>query len=172
MPDAVTPQVIDFTNVKDRGAFNPRHMPAGDYLGKITGVVDSPTKEKKEPQWIFTVSIAASATASYPYRCQLQESTLWKIRNLFVAAGMTVPKKRVKVDPSRIVGKSIGITLEDHEYENKLSSEIVAVFPTSDLPQTEKSASSSKAADSETEEVVEEEADADGEVEEIEVEDL
>jgi hypothetical protein len=131
MPDASS-QVLDFTNVKEGGGrFNKRHMPPGDYKAKIKAVEDSPSKKDNTPQWLFTIDVEGGG--SYPYYCKLQENQLWKIRNLFVAAGLNVPKKRVKVDPSKVVGKTIGVTLEDDEYEGKMQSVVQATFPVSEL---------------------------------------
>src|SRR5690606_37303696 len=70
---------------------------------------------------------------SYPYYCKLQENQLWKLRNLLIAAGLSVPKKKLKLDPNRVVGKTIGVTMEDDEYDGKLKSVIAAVFPAAEL---------------------------------------
>jgi hypothetical protein len=121
---------LDFTNVKEAGAFNPRRQAAGDYKAKVTAVVDAESKKSGKPQWLFTIQVNG---ASYPYYCQLEEASLWKIRNLLIAAGVNVPKKRVKVNPNIVVGKNIGVTLEDDEYDGKLKSVIQATFPASEL---------------------------------------
>jgi hypothetical protein len=121
---------LDFTNVKEAGAFNPRRQAAGDYKAKVTAVVDAESKKTGKSQWLFTIQVNG---ASYPYYCMLEESSLWKIRNLLIAAGVNVPKKRVKVNPNIVVGKTIGVTLEDDEYEGKLKSVIQATFPASEL---------------------------------------
>lgn len=133
MTDTASKRVLDFTNVKDRGAFNPRHVPAGDYRMKVTAVTETNIKDSSDKQWVFTLQLTSRSQNTYPYRCQLKENVLWKIRNLLIAAGLNVPKKKVNVDPNRVVGREIGATLEDHEYEGKMSSEVVAVFPVSDL---------------------------------------
>jgi hypothetical protein len=121
---------LDFTNVKEAGAFNPRRQAAGDYKAKVTAVVDAESKKSGKAQWLFTIQVNG---ASYPYYCMLEESSLWKIRNLLIAAGVNVPKKRVKVNPNIVVGKTIGVTLEDDEYDGKLKSVIQATFPASEL---------------------------------------
>ena len=125
-----TKMQLDFTNVKDGGSFNKKHQTPGDYRAKITKVVDAKSKKDDSKMWLFTIQVG---TGLYPFYCKIQENQLWKIRNLFVAAGINVPKKRVAVDPNKVVGKEIGVTLEDEEYEGKMQSEIGAVFPTSEL---------------------------------------
>lgn len=130
-----TKQAVDFTNVKEGGNFSKRRMPMGDYLAKITKVEDAQNKDKndKTPMWLFTFQLVKMKSATYPYYCKLQENQLWKVRNMLVAAGITVPKRRVAVDPNKLVGKLVAISLDDAEYESKEQSEIVAVFSPNDL---------------------------------------
>lgn len=151
MADKATAAGLDFTNVKDGGgSFNKKRQPEGDYKAKVTKVVDAPSKKDNVPQWLFTIE---AGTGTYPYYCKHQENQLWKIRNLLVAAGISVPKKRVKVDPNMVVGKTIGITLEDDEYDGKMQSNVAAVFPASEL--------SGDVDDEDTEEETDEEEDED-----------
>lgn len=128
---AASVEILDFTNVKER-SFSPKRMPAGDYVGVIVAV-DDHVKEGKDKQWVFTIKLKSNSSAVYPYYCQLTETTLWKIRNLFIAAGKQVPKKKAKVDPNKIVGAEIGLTLEDDEYEGKEKSSIAATFPADEV---------------------------------------
>jgi len=122
--------VLDFTNVKDGGNFNTKRQPEGDYKGKILKVVDSPSKKDNVMQWCFTIQVGSG---TYPYYCKHEENQLWKVRNLLTAAGMNVPKKKVKVDPNKLVGKTIGVTLEDDEYEGKKKSVIGATMPANEV---------------------------------------
>jgi len=122
--------VLDFTNVKDRGKFNPTHKAPGDYKAQIKGCELVDKKSGDGQQWVWDIKIGAS---TYPYYTQLEPDVLWKVRGLFAAAGLNVPKKRVKLDPSRVIGRYIGVTLDDDEYEGKLKSIIVSMFPTSEL---------------------------------------
>lgn len=129
---AAKPVQVDFTNVKDGGNFNKKRQPAGDYKADIIKVTDVAKKgEKKKSMWLFTITVKSG---TYPYYCNyLEENQLWKIRNLFIAAGINVPKKRLQVDPNKVVGRSIGVTLEDDEYDGKAQSNIASTFPTSEL---------------------------------------
>ena len=126
-------QNVDFSNVKEASGFNRSRIKAGDYLAKIKGVEDAKAKDGVH-QYLFSIQIVDKPGSVFPYYCKLQENQLWKLRNLFIAAGKTVPKKKVKVDPNQIVGKLIGVTIVDTEFENKEQSEVDAVFPASDLP--------------------------------------
>lgn len=128
----VTPQIIDFSDVPEEGGrrFVKRRQEAGDYPAKILAVEDAPSSKDGKPQYLFTIE---AGRGTYPYYCKLQENQLWKLRGLLKAAGLVVPSKRVKVDPTKTVGKSIAVTLEDDEYDGKLQSTVEAVFPLSEL---------------------------------------
>lgn len=160
-------QVLDFTNVKESSGINPKHRPAGDYRVKISKVTEE-TSKKGNLQWVFVMVPTDMQSAAYPYYCQLEENTLWKVRNLLIAAGIDVPKKKVNVDPNKLVGREIGVTLDDDEYEGKLKSVITAVFPASDLDDEDDASSdeTEDEADDTSEDVSEED------MEELDVEDL
>lgn len=123
---AVKARALDFTNVQDR-LFNPKHVPAGDYKAKVTKVDEAKSKADN-PMWVFTVVPYAYKDAAFPVYCVLDEKNLWKLRQLGTAAGLKMPKKRLNVDPNKIVGRDIGITLEDDEYEGKMKSVIISMF--------------------------------------------
>ena len=125
-------KALDFSDVKDGSIFSTTHLEEGDYLAKIIQVEDRPAKDDEE-MWVFAIQLQDRKSAVYPFYCKLVENQLWKLRNLLIAAGKSVPKKRVAVDPNSIVGKTIGVTLEDDEYEGRLKSSIAAVFPASEL---------------------------------------
>lgn len=126
-------RAIDFTNVKEGSGFNKKRMPAGDYVAKITRVEDSPSKKDNEPQWLFSITLEDHKSVTYPYYCKLVENQLWKLRNLIQACGIAVPRKKIKLDPERLVGKLIGVTLEDDEYDGKAQSVIAAIFEATDV---------------------------------------
>jgi len=129
-----TSRAVDFSNVKEQGNFNTHRVPAGDYMAKIVKVEDAEAKDGIF-QYLFTIKLEKFSQYSYPYYCKLQENQLWKLRNIFIAAGKTVPKSRIKVDPNQIVGKFIGVTMEDDEYEGKEKSVVQNVFPAAELPE-------------------------------------
>lgn len=129
-----TARIMDFTNVTDGGNFQPRQVPAGDYRAKIVKVEDHTSKNAKAADnWVFTIVLTSRARNTYPYYCGFDEKQAWKVRGLFMAAGIAVPKKRVKVDPSKLINKEIGVAMEDDEYDGKMKSVIVATFPISEL---------------------------------------
>lgn len=131
---AATVLVADFTNVKDdtEGGFRPRQVPDGDYRAKIVKV-DDHTSKAGNKGWVFTIVLEAYARSLYPYYVTMDEKSLWKARNLFIAAGMAVPKKKVRVDPNKLVGKTIGVAMISEEYNDKWKSSVDATFPASDV---------------------------------------
>lgn len=133
---AATKRKMNFTNVKDSGQFSPRHVPEGDYVMKVVKVDDHTSKEGNE-QWLFTIQRKGDQRANYPYYCGCDEKQAWKIRKLFIAAGIQVPKKLVLVDPNKLVGKEIGAFLEDDEYEGRMRSRIADTFPVADVSEAD-----------------------------------
>jgi len=129
----VSAKAIDFSGVKDRSGFNTARVTEGDYEAIVTNVEDAEVKDTKEFQYLFTIKLVKFSQNKYPYYCKLQENQLWKLRNLLIAAGINVPKKRMKVDPTKVVGRKIGVSMGDDEYNGRLKSVITAVFPVSEL---------------------------------------
>lgn len=129
-------RTVDFTKVKDGGNFNRNRIPSGDYLAKIVKVEDAKAKDETF-QYLFTIQIIKRPSSKFPYYCKIQENQLWKLRNILIAAGKSVPKKKMQVNVNDIVGKLIGVTVEDDEYEGKEQSSIAGVFPASELEDSE-----------------------------------
>ena len=125
-------KVIDFGNVKERGAFNTKHVEDGDYSAKVTKVDFTEAKDGEE-MWVFHVVLDEHPRATYPYYCKLVENQLWKLKNIFEAAGIKVGQRKVKVDPSKLIGKAIGVAMEDDEFEGRLKSVIAEVFPADEV---------------------------------------
>lgn len=127
-----TAQIIDFSNVKERGNFNPKHIDAGDYVAEIKKVEQTESKAG-DPMWVFHITLDEVPRAVYPHYCVLTDNQYWKIKALFTAAGINVGQRKVKVDPNRLIGKKIGVGMEDDEYEGRLKSVIVDVFPAEEV---------------------------------------
>lgn len=129
-----TARGLDFTNVKDQD-FNIKHLPPGDYKAKVMKVQDAKSKKTQNDMWVFTIAVTEGPGkgAKYPYYCTLDADSLWKIRQLWAAAGITIPKKRVKIDPEKVVGRAIGISLDDDEYDDKIRSKVQSCIPLSEV---------------------------------------
>lgn len=130
-----TATIIDFSNVKERGNFNPKHIDADDYVATISKVEQTESKAGDD-MWVFTIELDDVPRATYPHYCVLTDNQYWKIKALFEAAGVTVGKRKVKVDPNRLIGKKIGVAMDDDEYEGRLKSVVVEVFPADDVTES------------------------------------
>lgn len=125
---------VDFSGVKDRGQFNPKQVPEGDYAATIVKVEDAKAKGDNGDMYVFTIKLNKFSQNSYAYYCKITDNQLWKLRNIAVAAGLNIPKKRLKFDPNKVVGKQIGVTMiDDDPYEGKVKSVVDSVFPMSEL---------------------------------------
>lgn len=125
---------LDFSKVEERSGYNSRQMPEGLYEAKVSGL------EQKEAQdgtamLVYGLQPTSSkyATRNFPYFCKLQQNQLWKLRDLFVAAGETVPKKAVQLDPEKILGAKVVIEVGDGTGQYSDRSEVISAYPLSSL---------------------------------------
>jgi hypothetical protein len=136
MPGLPKQIIVDFTNVRDASGYSQTHVKPGDYRGKIKSVEFGESKQNKTPMLTYALALFDRPSATYRYNCPLTEASFWKLRNLLVAAGVNVPKKKVNIASiaERIVGKEVGMSLEDEEYKDQVRSQVVQVFSADDLP--------------------------------------
>lgn len=179
--------IVDFTNTKERSGFNPKHQAPGDYRGLIKSVEYGKSAKNNTPMITYGVADADMPSATYRYMCTLTEASLWKLRNILVAAGIPVKQAKVNIAAAaqKIVGREIGMTLEDNEYDGKVNSQIVNVFPADDLPADEeddeppakaaakkKPAAGTKKAKPAEEEEDEDDEDSEEDLDELDIDDL
>jgi len=129
---AATKRKVDFRNVKEGGNFRPRRRPEGDYEAKIVKV-DDHTSNAGDEGWVFTVQIKGDARSTYPIYASAEEKQAWKVRKLFIACGLPVPKKLVLVDPNKLLNKTLGVVLVDDEYNGRTKSSIDEFIPVEDI---------------------------------------
>jgi len=125
---------IDFSTVQSGGGQSL--IPPGDYVFKITKVEQR--KSKKENggaylNWTLKGVNGDAKGATIYHVTSLQPQALWNLYDFLVAVGVEVPKKKVRIDFNKIVGKYIGCTVEDDEYEGsdgkkRKKSAVVAVY--------------------------------------------
>lgn len=129
---------LDFSKVEERSGYNSRQMPEGLYEAKVTGLIH---KDAQDGTAMLVYSIAPTAdkykTRNFPYYCKLQQNQLWKLRDLFVAAGETIPKKATQIDPEKIIGSVVAIEVGDDTGQYDDRSVIVSVYPTSILEESD-----------------------------------
>lgn len=121
---------LDFSKVEERSGINTRHIPEGLHGMKVQSVVVGEAKDGTDMLTYFLVPKASKyKTRVFPYYCKLQANQLWKLRDLFVAVGLTVPKKATMLDPDAPVGKDLAAEVEDDSYEGQLRSQVQGTYP-------------------------------------------
>jgi hypothetical protein len=131
---AATKRVVDLTDVKEGGVFRPKRKPEADYRAKIVKVDDHKPKDTTKPDgWVYTIMVEGDNRSTYPYYVNPAKKEAWKIGAISNAAGFKILGKRVNFDPNKLVGKPVGIALEDDEFEGRLKSSIGDIFPISEV---------------------------------------
>jgi hypothetical protein len=105
---------LDFSKVEERSGWNTKHIAEGIHKMKIVDVEQTEANDGTD-MLVFALvpEDAKLKTRRFPYYCKIQQNQLWKLRDLLVAAGVSVPKKAMNIDPSSVVGKYIAAEVED-----------------------------------------------------------
>lgn len=131
---AATAGVVDLTNVTEGGNFKPRRKPEGEYRAKFVKADDHQPSNKDKPRgWVMTVQVEGDSRSTYPVYLNPAEKERWKIFQACRAAGLNVKNAKVRFDPNKLVGKALGVYLEDDEYDGKIKSVIGEMFPVSEV---------------------------------------
>lgn len=105
---------LDFSKVEERSGWNTKEIPEGLHEMKV---VAAEVGEAKDGTDMITYALVPTSpkykTRRFPYYCKLQQNQLWKLRDLIVATGGTVPKKVTNIDPDLPVGKLIAAEVSD-----------------------------------------------------------
>lgn len=120
---------LDFSKVEDRSGWNSKEMPEGLHEFKIE-LVDLKDANDGTTMWTYGLrpTDPRYKTRLFPYYCKHQANQLFKLRDLFVAAGLSVPKKRLSLDPDAPVGKTIAAEVSDATGQYAGRSEIGGVY--------------------------------------------
>jgi len=171
---------IDFGGVdkeirKNRGG--RVHIPPGDYLAKVMDV-ESRKSERTESRylnWTFVISEGQYKGTTLYGMTSLKPNALWNLRNLIHAAtGKNIAGKAVNFDPNNIVGKVVGIAVEDNEYgegeKKRVNSRVNTTFPKEEYEAAEDDEDEDE--DEEEDEEEEDEDEDDEDLEDVEVDDI
>lgn len=127
---------LDFSNVKE---FQGRtRIPEGDYAFKIVSI-DTKTKSKAgNPMWTVDLDVIGPSQEGKRLKTYLAltEKALFKLRDLLESIGLKVGKQKIKIDPQKLVGKTVGANVRDGEpYGEKglISSEIAYFIPVDEV---------------------------------------
>lgn len=120
---------LDFSKVEERSGWNSKEMPEGLHEFKVE-LVDLKDANDGTAMWTYGLrpTNPKYKTRLFPYYCKLQQNQLFKLRDLFTAAGIAVPKKRTSLDPEAPVGKIIAAELSDATGNYAGRSEIDGVY--------------------------------------------
>jgi hypothetical protein len=134
---------IDFRGVPKEIRKRGARIPEGDYLVKIVDVERKKGDKSGLPyyNWKFQVVEDAQGKTKHAgvplyYVTSLKPEALFNLRNLIHAAteGKRNPAGRVSnFDRKSLIGKQIGVTVEDDEFDGKIRSRAVDVMPKSQL---------------------------------------
>lgn len=105
---------LDFSKVEERGTINSKHIPEGLHKMRIDNFDDTEASDGVRMLVFYLVPTDARyKTRRFAYYCKLQANQLWKLRDLLVAAGISVPKSAFNFKPDAAVGKLIAAEVED-----------------------------------------------------------
>jgi hypothetical protein len=92
-------------------------VPDGDYRVKITGAKYTTSSQKATPglEVHYVIAEGKKKGAKFEDTCWLSPKALWRVRALLEAVGVDVPKKRFKLDVTKLKGKELGVTFTEEE---------------------------------------------------------
>ncbi|QNL31045.1 hypothetical protein SEA_KAUALA_33 [Microbacterium phage Kauala] len=120
---------LDFSKTEERSGWNTKHITEGLHKMKVESVQE--TEAQDGTAMLVYALVPADPklkTRRFPYYCKLQQNQLWKLRDLLVAAGISVPKKAQMIDPNGPVGKFIAAEVEDDTYQGNLRSTVNGTY--------------------------------------------
>lgn len=105
---------LDFSKVEERSGWNTKLIPEGLHKMKVESVEQTEAQDGTD-MLVYALRPAEGKYKSrlFPYYCKLQPNQLWKLRDLLVAAGQTVPKRAGQIDIEAPVGKFIAAEVGD-----------------------------------------------------------
>lgn len=115
---------LDFSKVEERSGWNTRVMPEGLHKMRVESVQETEAQDGTDMLVYALVPVDPKyKSRRFPFYCKLQANQLWKLRDLLVATGNTVPKKALTIDPNAPVGKLLAAEVEDEtgQYEGRSS---------------------------------------------------
>jgi hypothetical protein len=120
---------LDFSKTEERSGWNTRHISEGIHKMKVDGVQETEAQDGTA-MLVYALVPTDSKYKSrrFPYYCKLQQNQLWKLRDLFVAAGETIPKKALQIDPGKVVGRLVAAEVEDDTYQGNIRSQVQGTY--------------------------------------------
>lgn len=117
---------LDFGKEVEGGGGGIR-LPENDYKGKILKIKKIRASEKDTPGLAVTIKITDGKFSGKKItdRLWITPKSLWRIRSMLEALGLTVPKKAINLPTKKLIGKELGITvIDDEPYQGRIKSKI------------------------------------------------
>lgn len=117
---------IDFGKEVEGGGGGVR-LPENDYKVKIVKIKKIRSSEKDTPGLGVTLKITEGKFSGKKItdRLWLTPKSLWRVRSLLEALGMSVPKKAVNLPTKKLINKELGATIIDDEpYQGRIKSKV------------------------------------------------
>ena len=115
--------IIDLTNFRDRTS---ARVPEGEYLVNVEDLEMGQTK-KGDPMLTVYLKIVGGDQDGLNLvdRLTLSERAMFRVVGFLQGLGVKTPRKKISVDPSRIIGKKVRVEVADGEpYNGQVRSEI------------------------------------------------
>ena len=120
---------LDFSKVEESSGFNGRHIPEGLHRMKIAECVQTEAQDGTDMLvFTFVPTDPAYKSRRFPYYCKLQPNQLWKLRDLLVAAKVTVPGRVFTFNPQTVKGKILACEVQDDTYQGNLRSSVQGTY--------------------------------------------
>ena len=166
---------LDFSGVPKERRQRFRRIPEGEYRAKIMSVRKKWKDNDKTntPYFAWTLQITDGKYKGTPFieNTSLKKEALFNLRNLIFAASdgkkNVAGRNAVDFNPDALLGKAVGIVVEDEEWDNKMRSTIGSIIPLSELGEEDEDEEEGEDEDEDEDEADEdEEEDDEGEEEE------
>lgn len=153
---------LDFSKVEESSGWNSKAMPEGLHAMKIVGVEQTEAQDGTDMLiYALVPTDPRYKSRRFPFYCKLQQNQMWKLRDLLVAAGVSVPKKAAQVDIEAPIGKTIAAEVTDASGQYQGRSEINGTYGLEILEEDGTEPDDEDEEEYEDEEVEEEEDDED-----------
>lgn len=115
--------VIDLSNYKDRTS---ARVPEGDYLVNVEDIEMGETRKGDPMMTVYLKIIGGDQDGlSLVDRLTLSERAMFRVVGFLQGFGIKTPRKRIQVDPSRIIGRKVRVEVADGEpYNGQIRSEV------------------------------------------------
>lgn len=120
------PLVIDFTNVEEGGFA----VPNGKYVVKVKKIEQKTSAAGAAYfNWELMILQGPHKGKKLFHITSLKAAALFNLRNTLIALGVPVPKGKLKLDLKALIGKIMGVTVVNEQYEGKDRPKIKDTFP-------------------------------------------